>query len=149
MFRGLFSINLDDKGRVAIPKKHRELLEQHTSDQVVLTIDTESPCLLLYPTLVWQEIELNLSQLPSFHPASKRLQRLLIGHATDLMIDKQGRILVPPLLRDYAQLEKQIMVVGQGKKIEIWSQNLWQQGCEEWMAYTQSDIPSELQSISW
>lgn len=149
MFRGLCAVNIDDKGRVAIPKRHRELLAENGSDQVVVTIDTESPCLLLYPTPIWQAIELKLSALPSIHPATKRIQRLLIGHATDLVIDKQGRILVPPLLREYAHLEKCIMWVGQGNKIELWGQSEWEQNRQNWLNESLGELPSELQALAW
>lgn len=149
MFRGLNAVNIDDKGRIAIPKRHRELLTEHGSDQAVITIDTEFPCLLLYPTPIWQAIELKLAALPSLHPATKRVQRLLIGHATDLLIDKQGRILVPPLLREYAHLEKNVMWVGQGNKIEIWDQIEWQQRREEWLTTVEGELPAELQNLAW
>ena len=149
MFRGLNAINIDDKGRILIPKRHRELLLEHASDQVVITIDTESPCLLLYPAPIWQTIEVKLSELPSMHPAVKRIQRLLIGHATDLIVDKQGRILLPPLLREYASLDKAMMWVGQGHKIELWGQNEWQQHRQSWLDAPETDSPLELQQLAW
>ena len=78
MFRGINAINLDSKGRFAIPSRYREGL----GEQIVATIDTEEPCLLLYPVLQWQTIEDGLQKLPSFNAAARRIQRLLIGHAT-------------------------------------------------------------------
>ena len=134
MFRGLTAIQIDAKGRLSIPSRYRAALLDETTDTVVVTIDTEQPCLLLYPTPRWLEIEQKLEQLSSFHPASRRIQRLLIGHATDVELDSQGRILLPPLLREYAHLDKSAMLVGQGKKFEIWNEAQWQTGRATWLA---------------
>ena len=98
MFRGINAITIDGKGRIAVPARYRDVL----GEQVVVTIDTEEPCLLLYPAAQWQVIEDNLQKLPSFNVAARRIQRLLIGHATDIELDASARILVPTLLRDYA-----------------------------------------------
>lgn len=149
MFRGLTAVNIDDKGRIAIPKRHRELLSERATEQLVITIDTEAPCLLLYPLIIWQEIETKLAKLPSLHPATKRIQRLLIGHATDLTLDSQGRILVPPLLREYARLDKAILLVGQGNKLELWAQTLWQESRQDWLTAPEGELPPELQSLAW
>ena len=82
-----------------------------------MTIDTEERCLLLYPLKAWEEIESKLSQLPSFNPAARRIQRLLIGHATEAELDSHGRILLPTLLRDYAGLSKRAMLMGRVKNL--------------------------------
>jgi len=119
VFRGVNGINIDVKGRIAIPTRYRERLQESRSC-VVLTIDTEEKCLLLYPLTAWEDIEAKLAQLPSFNPAARRIQRLLIGHATEAELDSHGRILLPPLLREYAGLSKHAMLVGQGKKFELW-----------------------------
>ncbi len=87
---------------------------------LVATIDTDEPCLLIYPLDEWTIIQQKIEALPSFHPMTRRIQRLLIGHATDLELDANGRIVVPPLLRDYAGLQKQSILLGQGKKFELW-----------------------------
>lgn len=150
MFRGINAIALDAKGRVAIPSRHREQLQQSGDTQVVVTIDTESPCLLLYPFKEWEAIEEKLQSLPSFNQAARRIQRLLIGHATELELDANGRLLLPPLLREYAKMDKQVMLVGQGKKFELWDEKEWQERRERWIeeASTASDLPSELQSLA-
>lgn len=135
MFRGLTAIQIDAKGRLNIPSRYRTvLLDEAAGNSVVLTIDTEQPCLLLYPIPRWVEIEQKLEQLSSFHPASRRIQRLLMGHATDVELDSQGRILLPPLLREYARLDKSAMLVGQGKKFEIWNEEAWAAGRATWLA---------------
>ncbi len=145
MYRGINALNIDEKGRIALPTRYREEL-----DAVIVTIDTEEHCLLLYPYLEWNKIEAKIEALPSFNPAARRVQRLLIGHATELSLDANGRILLPQLLRDYANLDKQIMLVGQGKKFEIWSTPVWELKRKEWLSAskTQADLPVELQGIS-
>src|SRR3990167_11170332 len=102
MFRGLTSVNIDDKGRITIPSHHRTSIMDEANGALVLTIDTEDRCLLLYPLPHWKVIEEKLGQLPSFHPVTRRIQRLLIGHATELELDRNGRILIPSLLREYS-----------------------------------------------
>lgn len=159
MFRGITSINIDTKGRIAVPVRYRDALAQKTTSthshqahphQVVVTIDTESPCLLLYPAVEWDLIENKLQNLPSFNPVTRRIQRLLIGHATELEIDANGRLLIPPVLRDYAKLEKTLMLVGQGKKFEIWDESTWTNMRKEWLAKStsQDELPTDLQDLS-
>ena len=98
MFRGIAAINVDAKGRVTVPAHQRAILMEEADGQVVLTIDTEDRCLLLYPLSQWLIIEEELSSLPSFNPATRRIKRLLIGHATDLSLDRHGRILLLSLI---------------------------------------------------
>lgn len=133
MFRGINEINIDSKGRLAVPTRYREALIEDGKHHLVVTIDTEETCLLLYPQEKWQLIEDKLQQLPSFNPAARRIQRLLIGHATDVEIDGQGRILLPTALREYAQLSKHVVMIGQGNKFEVWDQDLWKTRRELWL----------------
>lgn len=151
MYRGINAINLDEKGRLALPTRYREHLYTSADNQVVVTIDTEEKCLLLYPFPDWEDLEAKIEALPSFNLAARRVQRLLIGHATEINIDNNGRILLPQLLRDYAGLDKQVMLVGQGKKFEIWSFEHWEARREDWLAKDTTglnDLPVELQSLS-
>ena len=150
MFRGISSIVLDAKGRIKLPARYRQLLPTDKALEVVVTIDTESPCLLLYPLQEWELIEEKLQALPSFNPAARRIQRLLIGHATDLELDSNGRILLPALLRDYARIEKEMRVVGQGRKIELWSAREWDEYRTRWIMeeIKPGDLPDELQSLA-
>ena len=151
MFRGITAVNIDTKGRLAIPTKYREGLHASDEGKMVLTIDTETKCLLLYPLSQWQIIEEKLQQLPSFNPQARRIQRLLIGHATDIDIDSAGRILVPQILRDYAVIEKKVMLVGQGKKFELWSEAQWLSAREIWLveeANKGDALPEELMTLS-
>lgn len=145
MFRGINTVSMDEKGRLAVPTRYREPL----GNEVVLTIDTEERCLLLYPREEWLRVEAKLQELPSFNETTRRLQRLLIGHASDEKVDKSGRILVPALLRDYALFEKEVFMVGQSNKFEVWSEELWRKKREEWLqepALTRP-LPDEMKSF--
>lgn len=151
MFRGINAINIDTKGRMAMPMRYRQALDEGASGDVIITIDTEQHCLLLYPLPVWEEIEKKIAALPSFQAATRRIQRLLIGHATEVSLDHHGRILLPPLLREYAHLDKHVMLLGQGNKFEIWDEKLWQQSRDEWLSaglLSEDQVPEELKSIS-
>jgi MraZ protein len=152
MFRGVNGVNIDVKGRIVMPTRYRERLQHEGNGSVVLTIDTDEKCLLLYPLTAWEEIESKLAQLPSFNPAARRIQRLLIGHATEVEIDTHGRILVPPLLREYAGLTKLAMLVGQGKKFELWDEQHWQERRGQWLAEESGKdstlLPDEVKSLS-
>lgn len=151
MFRGINTITIDTKGRLAIPTRYRSALAAEDKSPLVVTIDTEETCLLLYTAQQWQIIESNLQKLPSFNAAARRIQRLLIGHATDIEIDGNGRVLLPPVLRTYAQLEKDVVMIGQGNKFEVWNQTLWETKREQWLAEEAEQIdalPDEMKNFS-
>lgn len=150
MFRGINAITIDTKGRLAIPMRYREALSAN-HDAMVVTIDTGQRCLLLYTRMQWQVIEDNLQKLPSFNEAARRIQRLLIGHATDVEMDANGRLLLPPMLREYAELEKEVVMIGQGNKFEVWSKQLWDSMREQWLAVEASKtdaLPDEMKTFS-
>ncbi len=150
MFRGLNNINLDAKGRMAVPSRYREMLLDRYSGRLVATIDTQQKCLLLYPVDEWDEIQAKLDRLPSFDPHARRVQRMLIGYATDLEMDGSGRILLPQVLRSYAELDKHVALVGQGKKFEIWSEALWSEQMDVWTqeAGTAGELSEEMKQLS-
>ncbi|MAD76647.1 MAG: cell division/cell wall cluster transcriptional repressor MraZ [Rheinheimera sp.] len=125
MFRGSVTLTLDDKGRLALPARYREILLSENQGHLICTIDLHDPCLLLYPLADWEEIEERLKSLSSLNPQERRLQRLLLGNATDCDMDKNGRILVPAPLRQHAGLSKNIRLVGQLNKFEIWDEAAW------------------------
>lgn len=134
-----------------MPSRYREQLLPH-GNWLVTTIDPNSPCLLIYPLPEWEKIEKKIESLPTLNPAARRIQRLLVGHATELEIDGSGRILLPTLLREYAGLDKHVMLVGQGKKFELWDEGRWQTEREVWLAQKTDDVstlPTDLQTISW
>ncbi len=149
MFRGVNNVNLDAKGRMAIPTRYRETLTKHCQGELVVTIDTEEKSLLIYPQPEWDDLQLKLAALPSFNSAARRVQRLLIGHATDIPMDGSGRILLTPPLRDYAELEKKAVLLGQGNKLELWSESIWHERRDAWLEDRSGlELPDELLSIS-
>ncbi len=151
MFRGINAINIDGKGRLAVPTRYRDALSAQEGAPLVVTIDPKETCLLLYPAAAWQVIEDNLQRLPSFNEAARRIQRLLIGHATDVELDGSGRLLLPPLLRDYAKLDKRVVMIGQGNKFEVWDETLWQSKRDQWLADEATGaagLPDEMKTFS-
>ena len=150
MFRGVQHINMDVKGRMAIPARQREPILNICDGKLVLTIDTQSPCLALYPIGEWDRIELEVQNLPALKPQVKRFQRLVLGYATDVDLDSSGRLLLPPSLREYAHLEKKLVLVGQGNKLEVWAENLWLEERDDALAERGAEVslPDELVSLS-
>ena len=133
MFRGINSVTLDAKGRMALPGRNRETVMVASEGRLVVTIDMRESCLLVYPLNEWETVQAKLESLSNINPQARLLQRLLIGHATDLELDSAGRLLLPAMLRDYASLEKKLVLVGQGNKIEIWSADHWQNRLNQWL----------------
>jgi MraZ protein len=120
MFYGSHSINMDVKGRIAIPTRVRELLQEVCGGRIVVTAHTENRCLLIYPEPQWQEVLPKIESLPSFNKASRRVKLLMMGYATPFELDASGRALLPPTLREYAGMDKKLLLVGQGKSMELW-----------------------------
>ncbi len=131
MLRGASAINIDAKGRIAIPTRYREWLMDSCQGQFVCTIDLQSPCLLLYPLNEWLLIESKLSALSSTDPQERRLQRLILGYATESELDKGGRTLIAATLRQHAKLQKKVMLVGQLNKFELWDEEMWYQQVQQ------------------
>ena len=123
MFLGEYTHSLDDKGRLTIPAKFRDQL----AAGLVITRNPGDPCLLVMPRTVWDEVAAKVSALPLTNPNSALLRRALFSAAEDLNPDKQGRILLSQRLRDYAQVETDIIVAGVDRFIELWKPNLWQE----------------------
>lgn len=139
MFRGATSISLDSKGRLALPTRYRaELLALHQG-AFVCTVDIRQPCLLLYPLKEWEVVEQKLLQLSNFDPTQRRIQRVMQGFATECEMDSAGRILISPTLRQHAGLEKEIMLVGQLNKFEIWQDQQWQLQIADDLAFGSSN----------
>ena len=124
-FRGINSINIDAKGRMAVPKRYRDAISEASDNQLVATIDLHSPCLLIYTLDEWEIIERKLMSLPNVDPQARLYQRLLIGQACEMEMDSQGRVLLPSQLREHAKLDKPAILLGQGNKFELWSQEAW------------------------
>lgn len=150
MFRGVHNINLDAKGRMAVPARYRQLLRERNDGALIVTIDTEEACLLVYPLNEWEPIQAKLEALPSFNPAARRIQRLIIGHATDIELDTNGRMLLPAPLREYAGLQKKMVMMGQGNKFELWDEAHWDERRKSYLAEIREEgqMPDELMNFS-
>jgi MraZ protein len=125
MFRGENKVTLDAKGRLAMPTRYRDGIVEDAAGRLIATIDHSDRCLLIYMFPDWEEIERKLSKLPALNPVARSLQRLMIGHATDLELDSAGRLLIPPNLREYAGLNRDVVLSGQGTRFELWDEALW------------------------
>ena len=149
MFRGPNKLTLDAKGRLAMPTRYRERLQERCGGKLVVTVDKDQ-CLLIYPYPDWEELERKLMKLPSLNPQARRLQRLMVGHATELDLDGNGRILLPPTLREYGLLTRDVMLIGQGLRFELWDETRWNERRDEWLANpeTVTDLPAELETLS-
>lgn len=124
-FRGINAVNLDPKGRFAMPKRYRDAIADASDNHLVATIDLHSPCLLIYTQDEWLVIERKLMALPNMDPNARLVQRMLLGYASEMEMDSQGRLLLPTLLREHANLDKEVILLGQGNKFELWSQVAW------------------------
>ncbi|MEW5788493.1 MAG: division/cell wall cluster transcriptional repressor MraZ [Pseudomonadota bacterium] len=126
MFRGSTLLALDGKGRVSVPAKYRERLTAQCGGHLMLTMDPTNGCLLLYPYPEFEVLERQINALPGFNPMTQQLKLLVVGAAEEVEPDNAGRILIPPVHRKFARLEKGVMFVGQGGKFAIWSEEAWQ-----------------------
>ena len=142
MFRGHFSATLDAKGRMALPARFRAPVLEVAEGRLVVTVDPGENCLLLYPLPQWDELQNKLEAASG----DQQLQRLLIGHATDLELDGSGRVLLPQRLRQRCGLEKALAVVGLGKKIEIWADREWEARVDAWKEAIRAQGAEEAQS---
>lgn len=147
MFQGATQLNLDSKGRLVIPTRYRDMLLAHCAGQLVLTADADG-CLLVYPQPEWQPIREKLMKLSAFDPRIRALQRFLVGHAEDSVMDATGRVLVSPTLRTFAVLDKHVMLVGQGNKFELWDEARWQEQNEKMTGFTSDNLPPELEGFT-
>jgi MraZ protein len=149
MFRGANKLTLDAKGRMVMPTRYRERLLERCGGKLVITVDRDQ-CLLIYPLPDWEEIERKLMRLPTLNPQARRLQRLMVGHATDLELDGHGRVLLPPSLREYGLLTRDAVLIGQGVRFELWDEARWNERRDEWLASedTTTDLPAELETLS-
>ena len=147
MFRGVTQLSLDAKGRLAIPARYRGGLMSFCEGRLIVTVDP-SKCLLIYPQPAWEPIEQKLNNLSSFDLPTRQLQRLLVGNACDVDMDAAGRILISPPLRQFAGLSKDVVLVGQGNKFELWDEAQWNKQLEEALVFQDGKMPSELQGFS-
>jgi len=124
VFFGETAINLDSKGRLAVPVRYREALEEQCGNRLVLTYSAFDPgSLWLHPEQKWERVRDEVMALPNFNSAHRSLQRRLVGSATAVEPDGSGRILLPQSLRQVTGLEKRIVLMGMGERFEIWNEN--------------------------
>jgi len=150
MFRGENKVTLDAKGRFAMPTRYRDSIQEDANGQLIVTIDYADTCLLIYALPDWEEIESKLAKLPALNPVARSVQRLMLGHATELELDSQGRILVPPNLREYAGLTRDVVLSGQGKRFELWDELQWVARRDQSVKDNRANatLPPELSSLS-
>jgi len=149
VFRGANQVTLDAKGRVVMPTRYRDRLLERSNGRLVVTIDRDQ-CLLLYPLPDWEEIERKLMRLPTLNEHARRLQRLMVGYATDLELDGHGRVLLPPKLREFAGLTRDAVLIGQGNRFELWDEARWNERRDAWLKDEElpAELPADLESLS-
>lgn len=126
MFRGQFEHAIDAKGRTSFPSRFRDVLAAGNDMRLVLTRALFDRCLHLYPMRAWEELEAKIAEMPQFEPNVVAFRRMYLSAAVECELDKQGRILVPPTLRDHAELSKDVIWAGMGRTAELWSKERWQ-----------------------
>ena len=125
MFMGEYNHTIDTKGRLIVPSKFREAL----GDEFVVTKGLDG-CLFVYDNKEWSAFEEKLKALPLMNKESRKFVRFFLAGATNAEVDKQGRILIPSVLREFAELDKDVVLVGVGSRIEIWSKTKWEDASE-------------------
>ena len=155
LFRGISAINLDDKGRLAVPTKYRNELQDCCERQMIVTVAVnercigEPGCLWLYPLPEWEHLEETINKLPTLNKTAVKLKRFLIGNASECEMDGQGRLLLPEKLRKFAGMDKKIVLVGQLNKFEIWSEDAWIAKEQEWLTSDDDEGLEELGALSF
>jgi MraZ protein len=147
VFQGAHQINLDAKGRMAVPTRAREPLTQGGTVKLVLTAHPDS-CLLLYPAPAWEPIRAQVMSFPSLDRQASLWKRLLVGFAQDVEPDAAGRLLVPPELRAFAKIDRQVMFVGQGSHFEIWDLESWNKQLEILRSGGSPTLPPGMENFS-
>ncbi len=134
---------------MAIPTRYRERIATRCDGEMIVTVDKDH-CLLVYPLPDWEELERKLVRLPSMNKIARRIVRIMVGYATEVDMDANGRILVSRELRDFASIDKQAMLIGQGNKFELWDEEIWNQKRDEWLnEEDDGDLPRDLESMSF
>jgi len=126
MLRGASQINLDAKGRLSIPSRYRAQLQETCQGQVIVTVDKDY-CLLIYPLHEWEDVERKLNRLPNLNKQARRLQRLMIGYASEVEMDANGRLY----------------------KFELWDETRWNENRDAWLAEeSEGPLEGELETLS-
>lgn len=139
---------MDSKNRIAIPAKYRDVLQEEFSGRLVVTLES-AKCLLIYTEEAWNTVREKIQNLPnSVHPLVKSYQRLVLGHAENLEIDKAGRILLPATLRSMVGFEHELSLVGMGDKFELWNKAKWDAETNQALSASAEDLALLLNGLS-
>jgi MraZ protein len=155
LFRGNTTVNLDEKGRFAIPTRYRERIQEICACQLVVTVGVDercvgmSGCLWIYPLPEWEELEKKIKELPAFKKRAAKLKRFLIGSAFECEMDSQGRVLLPEKLRKFANLDKRTVLVGQLNRFELWNEEAWNLKEAQFMDTEDADDLDDLGNLSF
>jgi MraZ protein len=134
---------------MAIPTRYRERLASRCNGEIVVTVDKDH-CLLVYPLPDWEELERKLVRLPSMNRIARNIVRIMVGYATEVDMDASGRVLLSCELREFAGLDKQAMLIGQGNKFELWDEESWNEKRDAWLnEEDDGEMPADLESISF
>lgn len=153
MFRGTVQLKLDEKGRIAIPAKYRERLREQCGGRLVVALgidaqtNQEEPYLMVYPAPVWEDVEARVNQLPSTNKRVQRFKRRLIGNAEDGDMDAQGRVKLPARLLEKVGIDREVDLIGQGNKFELWDRETWAQVNAE--PELEGEMPAALADFSF
>ena len=151
MFRGFSNLALDAKGRLSLPARYREQVASVCENCLVVTVNPWDQCLWLYPTQEWEAAEAKLMGLSDSDKWDRRTKQILRGYATDCQLDGQGRLLIPPELREFAQLDREVAFLGQGNRFEIWNKATWEVRRGEWFDQVErpgSELSGRLRELS-
>lgn len=148
MFQGAAALSLDAKGRLTVPSRHRDALQASSASAASSLVLTAHPdgCLLLYPEAAWEPIRDRVMVFPSLDARFSVWKRLLVGFAEEVEIDAAWRVLISPELRKFANLEKPVMLVGQGSHFEIWNHDVWEKQLQQ--LATQSQLPPGMEDFA-
>ncbi len=147
MFRGVATVSLDSKNRLVVPARYRDALFANGGGRVVVTADP-TQCLLLYPLPGWEPIEKKLNALSDFDLRTRSIKHLMVGYAHDMDMDAAGRVLLPPMLRKFADLDKNVVLVGQGGKVELWNEARWEAQVAQALTFSDEMMPPELEGFT-
>ena len=147
MFGGVSILTVDNKGRLAVPARQREILLRLYSANLVVTLESNDH-LLIYPENNWHDVQQRLLKLPTGNPVLKAYQRLVLGHAETQQMDAAGRLLLPSVLRELVDLNKEVALVGMGNRFELWDLTRWQAQTQEALHIDRDALADQLGDCS-
>lgn len=155
MFRNFSPINLDEKNRFSIPTKYRETVKALCASQFVITVAVDEECagirgcLWIFPRPEFERVEAQILQIKNSSRVGRKLRHFLIGYSVECEMDNQGRILIPEALRNFASLDKRIVLVGQINRFELWNEEAWKNKEAEFLEGASQEELKELGDLSF